>query len=303
MMKKIYIPFFALIILVFGAFGGAAFAAEQDATLRVVHTSPDASALDVHVNGNVMADTLEYKSATDYSLLASGENELMLVNSEGETVLEETIQLEAGKRYAVIVAGLMNELEMVLAEEEQVVAEGKSKIRVIQVSPNANIDLSVQGGQDLIGDAEFKTVGEYIEVNPNPLEIEASVLGITDLTIPDIDIQLEPNSVYSIYLVGLVEGAVGLETIVLLDNEVVETSAPEGANDEQPAQEPETSESPSSDEEVVIPTGMPQTGMGGTSSSDSSIWLWSLIPIILAGMALTFIYNRHHALNKPDYDE
>ncbi len=102
-------------------------AAEGNATVRVVHLSPDAPPVDVVVNDTdtVVAENVSFGNASDYASVAAGDYTLdVRPAGENETVATFDASLESGVAYSAFAVGYL-EPETAPADEafEVVVAE------------------------------------------------------------------------------------------------------------------------------------------------------------------------------------
>ena len=87
---------------------------DEDASIRFVHSSPDAPAVDVIVDGAPVAHNIAFGAATEYMSFPSGEHQVQVVptgSGADSAVLDETVDLDGGGAYIFAAAGLLNEIE------------------------------------------------------------------------------------------------------------------------------------------------------------------------------------------------
>jgi hypothetical protein len=243
--------------LSFGATGLTADHSEENAKVRVVHASPDAPAVDVVVNGDVVVEGADFKAATDYMHLPQGDHDVEIfaegTMDEGQPVLSASLSVEGGEAYTVAAINTVENLELAVVNDEQMTSEGQTKVRVGHFSPDApNVDVAVAGGEVLFEDAPFKAVTAYLETAPGTLDLEVRVAGTEDVVLELPNTELQADMLYSVFAVGFADGEPGLDVIMLSDM----------SHD-------------------AMPSEMPATGMGGASSTTS------ILPILFAG-ALAF---------------
>ncbi|WP_088007079.1 DUF4397 domain-containing protein [Indiicoccus explosivorum] len=241
---------FALVMMMF-----TSVAAEEHASVRILHASPDAPAVDVYVDGELVVQELPFKEATDDLGLPAGTYtvEVFAAGSEyvpEEAVLATDLTVESGQEYTVAAANFLESLEFVVAPESTEVTDGKAKIRVGHLSPDAPaVDVGIIGGDALFTGVEFPTVTEYIEVDPGTYDLEIRLPDGTQV-LPLENTELKANTVYSVYAIN---SADALEVTALVDYE----GAP-------------------------APGEMPVTGLG---QPDQSQGLWVMALAALAVMA------------------
>ncbi|WP_435178139.1 DUF4397 domain-containing protein [Halorussus sp. AFM4] len=87
---------------------------EENASVRLVHASPDAPAVDVTVAGTdtVLYDNVSFANATDYVTVPAGDYELEIrpatEDDDGEVVTTVDVSLEGGTVYSAIAAGYLS---------------------------------------------------------------------------------------------------------------------------------------------------------------------------------------------------
>ncbi len=260
-MKKIFSIFVTAILML--TFTGGAFAAGNDAMVRIIHASPDAPAVDVYVDGKAVVEGAEFKAATEYMNLPAGEHKVEIyaagtMGSE-DPVISQSLTVEEGMAYTVAAANTVDNLELVVAQDSMEVTEGMTKVRVGHLSPDAPaVDVGPIGGDALFSGAEFKAITDYKELDPGTYDLEIRTPEgeqVLDLS----GTMLEENMVYSVFAINTADS---LEVLVLKDY-------------------------------TLMPGSMPETGMGGTAEESSS----TALPIVLAsavlgGAALVFAARR-----------
>ena len=145
-MKKIFVSMSVAMVLVLSLLASGVMAAGDMAKVRVVHASPDAPAVDVYVNGDLTLEDVPFKADSGYLDVPAGTHnvEVFAAGSEyaeGSAVLQADLTVEAGKAYTVAAANTVDSLEFVVAEDSMSVTEGKTKIRVGHLSPDAPAEI------------------------------------------------------------------------------------------------------------------------------------------------------------------
>ncbi|WP_417898188.1 DUF4397 domain-containing protein [Bacillus haimaensis] len=217
-MKRIMFMLTALLLMFVIVNGVSAAENRADAKVRIVHASPDAPAVDVYVDGTAVVQGAEFKDATEYLPLKAGEYkvEIYPAGKKDKAVLSQKVRVEAGKAYTVAAANKLANLELVIAEDSTEPAEGKAKVRVGHLSPDApTVDVGLKGGDALFTGAFFKGITDYKEVDPGTYDLEIRTpegKKVLDLT----GTKLEADTVYSVFAVNT---ANKLEVILLIDSE------------------------------------------------------------------------------------
>ncbi|MGK7379370.1 DUF4397 domain-containing protein [Planococcus sp. 1R117A] len=246
-MKKIFALVSVALVLVFSLAIGVS-ADSHMAKVRVVHASPDAPAVDVYVNGDLTLENVPFKADSGYLEVPAGTHNVEVFATgteyaEGSAVLQADLTVEAGKAYTVAAANTVDALEFVVAEDSMEVTEGKTKVRVGHLSPDAPaVDVGLIGGDALFSGAEFPGITDYAELDAGTYDLEIRLPDGTQV-LPLEGTELAAGTVYSVFAVN---NADALEVIALVDYEA-----------------------------AASPDGMPTTGLGVPGNSEAP-WLLML---------------------------
>ncbi|MFD1862821.1 DUF4397 domain-containing protein [Planococcus sp. FY231025] len=252
-MKKIF-ALLSLALLLAMTFGAGVLADSHTAKVRVVHASPDAPAVDVYVNGELTLENVPFKADSGYLEVPAGTHDVEVFATgteyaEGTGVLRADLAVEAGKAYTVAAANTVDALEFVVAEDSMEVAEGKAKIRVGHLSPDAPaVDVGLIGGDAVFSGAEFPGITDYVELDAGTYDLEIRLPDGTQV-LPLEGTELAAGTVYSVFAVNTADA---LEVLALVDYEA-----------------------------AASPDGMPTTGLG-TPESSQTPW------ILIAGTVMLF---------------
>ncbi|WP_246056271.1 DUF4397 domain-containing protein [Alteribacter natronophilus] len=240
---------------------------ENDAWVRIVHASPDAPAVDVTVNGDVVVEGADFKDATDYLELPAGEHEVAIypAGEHDEPVYETYLEVSAGGAYTVAAIDTLENLDLYVIEDETSATEGMAWVRVGHLSPDAPAVDVTAGGDILFEGAEFPGVTGYEEVEPGTYDLDVRVSGTEDVVLDLSGTELSGDMLYTVLAVGFADGEPGLDTIILAD------------------------------ESHEMPSEMPATGMGGTADQNGYT-AGMIIVLLLASGAMGFVLLRKPVL-------
>jgi hypothetical protein len=189
------------------------------ATIRVLHASPNAPAVDVYANGQQILKNVSYKQVSDYLSVPSGEYVIDIVptGKPAQRVLRQRVMIQPGDTVTVAAAGTVDNLQLLPVSDTSTTSPGKASVRFWHLSPDAPaVDIAVEDGPVLFRNVSFGNVANYLEVDPAQVNLEVRLAG-TDtvvLTVPNVNLQ--PNKAYTAVAVGLVEGTPALEAIFLM---------------------------------------------------------------------------------------
>ena len=177
-MKRLFVISAVLVLSL--ALATGALAQDNQARVRVIHTSPDAPAVDIWVNGNVAFSNIPFTNVTDYANLDPATYNVQ-VSPTGATepiVIDADLDLAAGTDYSVAAVGLLANIEpLVLVDNNGAPAAGKAHVRFVHTSPDAPaVDIAVTGGPVLFSNVAFKGASDYLPVDAGTYDLEARLV-------------------------------------------------------------------------------------------------------------------------------
>ncbi|HEY4221898.1 MAG TPA: DUF4397 domain-containing protein, partial [Myxococcota bacterium] len=142
------------------------------ASVRVVHLSPDAPAVNVSRNGAVLASDLSFENATSFATVASGiaDLDIALSSSPSSPILSVTnLDLEPGSFTTAVAFGRASNLQaLALTDDRSPPAAGNIRIRPVHAAVGiGNLDIyevTPSGHVKLYDNLAFGTAGDAIEV-------------------------------------------------------------------------------------------------------------------------------------------
>jgi hypothetical protein len=190
-----------------------------DATIRVVDGSPDAPAINVLVDGQPIAQSLEFGAASAYAPLAPGDHRVQAIPLNGNApIIDQTVTLEGWTSYILAVVGQLASIQLqTTAVDVSPTDPGQARLRLDNAIPNGPaISLGVAGSQDMLANAiAFPNASGYMTLGTGTydLEVRNTDTGETLATIPGFS--FAPGQVYDLYaLVGPGGGQVQLLPLV-----------------------------------------------------------------------------------------
>ncbi|OIJ14028.1 hypothetical protein BKP35_07430 [Anaerobacillus arseniciselenatis] len=190
----------------------------QRAKVRVLHASPDAPRVDIYVNGEKTFENMMYYQISPYMDLQAGSYEIEVypAGQTNDAVLSENVRVGAGKHYTIAAADRLEDLRLVVVEDEPDVPQGKTKVRVWHLSPNApQVDIAVADGDVLFEDVSFRDASDYLELDPGTVTLEVREAGTDNIVLTLRDTNLRANEVYTVAAIGIFEGRPRFEALIL----------------------------------------------------------------------------------------
>jgi len=188
--------------------------AEDEARIRVIHSSPDAPAVDVYANGNEVLSDVPYLASSGYLAVPAGEYtfEVFAAGSDPEAndaVLTIDANLEANTDYTVVA---LNEVAMIEAavfvDDNSAPASGQAHISVIHAGPDAPaVDVAVaDGGPILVSNLALGEGAGPLPVDAGTYDLEIRPAGTTDVALSVPGVALEDGTIYTFIATGFLNG-------------------------------------------------------------------------------------------------
>ncbi|OEH93256.1 DUF4397 domain-containing protein [Bacillus solimangrovi] len=212
-MKKTISLIISFLILSFVVVtANATFAKEVQNTsmVRIIHASPDAPAVDIVIDGEIVVENAAFKAVTDYLTLSAGEHEVKIyatgTEDEQDPVIEADITTDADKAYTVAAVNTVDNIELVISEDDLALTEGMTKIRVGHFSPDAPpVNVGLKDDKVVFEDVSFKDITDFVELEADTYNFEVVT---SDNEQPVLDLsgtKLDKNTVYSVYAINMLD--------------------------------------------------------------------------------------------------
>lgn len=253
--------------------GGAVVAAtatgeqdEGDASVRIVHASPDAPDVDVSIDDETVLEDVSFGTVSDYLDLSEGTHTVTVTLSDDpeEVVYEDEFEVEAGESYTAAATGEVTEdaetsfEPVVLSDNATEPADDEAAVRLAHFSPDAPaVDVTVEeSGDVLFEDVSFREATEYATVPEGDytLEVRPATEDNDGDVVATFDVTAEGGTAYTAFAVGYVDTeAAGVDAPFDLAVGTDMTADSDEDDEEDDDDETETE----SDEETETPTETP----------------------------------------------
>ena len=236
------------------ALGGALFlgaalpaAADTQAMVRAAHLIPDAPAVDVLVNGDVVLEDVPFKAISDYLMVDAGTYTIS-INQAGTATELLTIDaaVESGQAYTVAAIGTLDAADteaprLTAYVDDPVAASDTAKLRVVHASPTTPaVDVNLKGAAAAdapVKNLAFPDATDYLSLPGGTYDFVVYPTG-GDPASPALDLSgtaLENGKNYTVWAVGLLAGTgdQALGVVVTVDGTLPDSateSAPAGTS-------------------------------------------------------------------------
>ena len=179
------------------------------ALISVVNASPGSQPLDFYLDQNkANAQTISYGSGLDYLRAYTGKRTMAFrLAGTQQVVKSDTATLQADKFYTLYLTNVSTAPEFLLLRDSITrPINNMAAIRLVNVSASAPaVDLVIKNGAVLATNKGYKAYSPFVAIqggNTHTLEIRQA--GTTNVLATVNDVQLRSNSVYTVWLQGVI---------------------------------------------------------------------------------------------------
>jgi len=196
-------------------------AEQMNSYIRVFHASPNAPAVDVYANGNLIVKDLSYKEVSQYLPVPAGTYNIKVYPSGNMTtpVINTTVSIPENSVFNVAAIGTLPNISLYPIPEPTMGQKmGRPCVRFVHLSPNAPaVDIALADGTKVFNNVSYKGITDYVCVPAGTYTFKVNVAGTnnTALTVPNV--RLNDNTYYTIYAVGLVGQSPPLDAVLLTE--------------------------------------------------------------------------------------
>jgi len=186
---------------------------ESETDLRVVHAVPDAPAVDVYVDGELVFENVSFGNESDYETVPTGtQNVTVTPANDSETVVFEE-ELDIENQTTVALGGELDEdgedVRALARDDDAEPADNESAVRLAHLAPDAPaVDVTVnETGDVLFDDVEFgnATAYETVPEGEYTLEIRNATEDDDGEVVATVNVTVEGGEAYTAVATGYVD--------------------------------------------------------------------------------------------------
>jgi len=182
--------------------------------LRVAHASPDAPAVDVQVDNEMVLSDVEYGSVSDYLTIEPGDHNVTITaaNESDEVVFEGEVVFQRRAALTLAASGEVTENAStafepaVFNDNAYEPTENESAVRIVHLSPDApDVDVTTANGSVVLADnVSFGNVSDYSAVPAGNYSVAIREPTATNdgPVVTTVDVSLANETAYSAMALG-----------------------------------------------------------------------------------------------------
>lgn len=255
------------------------------ASVRVVHASPDAPAVDVYVNGDLTLSNVPFFTVSDYLDVPAGTYRIQVTpagSAPEDAVIDADVEVLPGRAYTIAATGFVANIGASIFEDN-LSPTNDARLTVYHVAPDAGpVDVKLPDGTPLINGLDFL---EYatLEVPPDTYSVNVTPAGSDAILTGLTDAMLESGVAYGVFAF-LTPGALALDVVPVRVSEGV-------AAQPDPTPPPAATPIPAPEPTPVPPVRLPDTATGSTLPMGGLV-ATALLLMVAGGAALAVRRRR-----------
>ena len=192
---------------------------QSNSKIRVLHAVPNAPAVDVYANDNIIIKNLPYKEVSSSIPVPSGNYNIKVypTGTKSNPVIDTNVYIPEKSFYTIAAIGELPDISLYPIQEP--VSANKSNmacVRFIHLSPNAPaVDLKLPDNSIVFNNVPYKGIANFTCVPPGTYTFKVTPTRTDDVVLTVPDVMLHPNTFYTIYAVGLVGETPSLEALLV----------------------------------------------------------------------------------------
>lgn len=188
----------------------------EPAHIRILHSIPNGSAIDVKINDQLTFKNVSYKQTSQYIQLNSGTNQIdLFLTSEPSTKISSfSFALLPNHYYTFAVSGLLDDIQTIQIVDNTYIPLNEAKIRFINLSPDGpSCDLAVIDGDVVFSNVSFLEASEFLSLTPMSVDLEIRIAGTKETVFSLRKSRIRSNQISNLVIVGSVNGNSRFEVI------------------------------------------------------------------------------------------
>ncbi|MEW5924247.1 MAG: DUF4397 domain-containing protein, partial [Candidatus Zixiibacteriota bacterium] len=197
----------------------------KETSLRLVHTTYDAGAVDLLVDGGVTISNLSYGYSSSYKTLTSGMRNITVTatGTSSPALLDMDMDVIPNADYTIVAVDVLNQIEAVYTSDDLTPSVSGAKIRLIHASPDApalDIKVGTGTGTTVFSNSSFKDISDYVEIAAGSYIFAVTPNGSSDEIRIYASVTLEAGKIYTMLVTGTYDytDAYPLDVKILYDN-------------------------------------------------------------------------------------
>lgn len=203
---------------------------DTPASVRVIHDSPDAPAVDIIVNNNFnepLVEDFAYTDFTPYVNVASGTYNIKVAVADTQNaVIDANLTFEKGSMQSVYAVNEVSKIEPLILNDDNRSVATEAKVRLVHGSPTAGSvdiyvtapDANISSVAPAFSGVQFKEETGYVSLDEGDYRVRVTPTGSKDAVIDTDTISFNAGGVYTAIARDATDTETELFGLILLDD-------------------------------------------------------------------------------------
>lgn len=178
---------------------------EGNSIVRVFHASPNAPAVDVYIDGQLLVNDLSFTNFSDYSYLEEGMHTIQITptGDPSKIVINKMVDVPDDRIFTIAAVGNLEDIELLLLEDDinEVPSTKEATLRVVHLSPDAPAVNIIANNNTIFKNINFKESSNYIKVPAGMYDVKVALSENENIVLSS-KVNLKANRIYTIFAVG-----------------------------------------------------------------------------------------------------
>lgn len=192
---------------------------QMNSNVRFFHASPDAPAVDVYANDNVIIKNIPFKELSSYLPVPTGNYNVKIypTGTKDDAIIDAMVYIPERSVYTIAAVGKMPDISLYPIQEPiSPNRSGTACMRFIHLSPEASaMDVILPDNSAVFSNVPYKGISTYVCTQPGTYTFIITHSGTSDISATVSDAPLDANTFYTLYLVGQPEQNSGLDALLV----------------------------------------------------------------------------------------
>jgi hypothetical protein len=203
--------------------------AADTSMVRVLHASPDAPAVDVHLDDTAVdaLTNVPFGAISDYLEIPAGDHNVKVfaTGTTTDPVIDADVTVAAGGAYTIAATDAVANITAQVLEDDPSASCDTAQVRVVHFSADAPaVDIATSGAAPadaVVKNLAYPDASGYLDLPGGTYDLEVRLAGETTVALPLPGVAIEDCTSYSVFAIGSAASpAVGdnaLQVVVAVD--------------------------------------------------------------------------------------
>lgn len=187
---------------------------------RILHLLPNASPIDVYLDGRLFCSSLYFKALSDYTSVRPGNHRILFypLGQRSRPVFIKTLYIPKKSMVSLAIYGTSSQPDVMVLDDKTVIPSGLVKIKFVHLSPQIPAVDLLADGSPWFSQVFYQEATEYIPVASGRESLSLRISGTRHIIFTLPNAHFYRNKAYTIYAIGLTHASPYLTLMITQDD-------------------------------------------------------------------------------------